>query len=283
MAFLISVVNSALTSVVKNEVNNRLQRQGSDRNSFLNSTLVPIVGSHAKRNWRKYVAVSSVAMVAIGAIKAYLDYEEYLDMQNQSHQVEQLALTVNLIRTEDTNVAETVVRMGDIQDTEAEIEDVLELDPYDSSNKTDKMELEIAREKDKLVQDVLVKIVKEKEYVAKRKRVKSGKEEIALRSLVAKAKLAFPGAPRDVEVQAQSINLFLYKECRKLNLRVTEAARLIPQAVALALVPDDKQIEYHQLSQIPSIQKRRMRRAFLTKNLPLVARVISGIGSFLNK
>jgi hypothetical protein len=246
-----------------------------------------LIRDNTKRHWRKVAVVGACGALIAGAYKVHCSLKEWKEQQELAAEggddVHLLASLSNVQSVSSTVVDLTLQAMGTIQDCEPEIEDVLEVDP---------IHVGFMRTELELVSDKLENGKQDPNYVekvdrahrkrsrAERKKISATGYGVALKSLVNRAKLAFP-VPKETEIQAQAINLFLYKECRKLNLRIADAAALIPKATALAMVPSDVQIECGQLMGIPMIQKRYLRRGWKSTPEPLTSRIISGVMGFV--
>lgn len=246
-----------------------------------------LVRVNTKRHWRKAAVVVTCGALIAGAYKVHCSLQEWKEQQELAvtgaDDVHLLANLADVQRTSSHTVEATLQAMGTVQDCEPEIEDVLEADPFEVEFM--RTELDVVADFDdkgrKLPTDqAKVDKAHRKRSRAERKKIKESGYGVALKSLVNRAKLAFP-VPKDTELQAQAINLFLYKECRKLNLRISDAARLIPKATALAMVPSDVQIECGQLMGIPAIQKRYLRRGWKSTPEPMTSRIISGVMGFV--
>jgi hypothetical protein len=246
-----------------------------------------LIRVNTKRHWKKVAVVGTCGALIAGAYKVHCSLKEWKEQQElaakDGDDVHLLASLSNVQSVSSTVVDLTLQAMGTIQDREPEIEDVLEADPFDVGFM--RTELDVIPEKlenGKPDPDYVKKVDKayRKRTRMERKKISATGFGVALKSLVNRAKLAFP-VPKDTELQAQAINLFLYKECRKLNLRIADAAALIPKATALAMVPSDVQIECGQLMGIPMIQRRYLRRGWKSTPEPLTARIISGVMGFV--
>jgi len=269
MALLLPVVKSLVNSSLQNCV----KELTPDRKhfAFLNRVSTRFV----KKHYKKVAVVGACSAVMYGAYKFYRDLEDW-ELQSSMGPNE-----ISISKLVDIQVMPTE-EIQDVLDANTEIlivkelEDVLEIDEPD--NVWEQQPLVVVDEKD------CVSMISNKHNARsrrERKRITLGFESHALRALVAKAKLAFP-VPKDTEVQMQAINLFLYKECRKINLRVTDAARIIPQAVALAMVPTEAQISYDQLRKLPEIQQRYLRRQWTNTKAPLGVKMLQSIRSWVN-
>lgn len=248
-----------------------------------------LIRVNTKRHWKKMAVAATCCSVSYGIYRLHCNLKDWQEQQ-------ELAVTpdddVNLlaemsnVQSTSAEVVEAVLQaMGTTQDLEPEIEDVLEADPC----QVDFMRVELDIQPDFDDKGRKLPVCEEKKAKALRKRSRAERKKVreggfgaALKSLVNRAKLAFP-VPKDTELQAQAINLFLYKECRKLNLRTSDAAKLIPKATALCMVPSDVQIECGQLLGIPSIQKRYLKRGWKSTPEPLTGRICSAVLGFVRR
>jgi hypothetical protein len=71
--------------------------------------------------------------------------------------------------------------------------------------------------------------------------------------MVAKLRTSFP-TPNGSAIQQKAMALYLAKEGRKLKIRETQLAVLIPRAVALASVPTNAQIDMRVLMAIEPVE-----------------------------
>jgi hypothetical protein len=281
MAFLYAIAKSTLSnSSTALSQSLALNRQDSKWVSDL-------IRDNTKRHWRKAAVVATCGALIAGAYKVHCSVKEWKEQQElavtEADDVLLLANIADVQRISSETVEATLQAMDALQSDEPELEDVLEADPFDVEFM--RTELAIEEEFDENGKKLPVNPDKlarahRKRSKAERKRIKLNGYGVALKSLVNRAKLAFP-IPKDTEIQAQAINLFLYKECRKLNLRLTDAASLIPKATALAMVPSDVQIECGQLMGIPTIQKRYLRRCWKATPEPLTSRLCSAVLGFV--
>jgi hypothetical protein len=75
----------------------------------------------------------------------------------------------------------------------------------------------------------------------------------ACKAMVAKLRTSFP-TPNGSAIQQKAMALYLAKEGRKLKIRETQLAVLIPRAVALASVPTNAQIDMRVLMAIEPVE-----------------------------
>lgn len=265
------------------------------------NTLTGLIRINTKRHWKKIVFVGACSAVIAGGYKIHCElvqWREQQDLAPTQEEEEKLEVVSSMVNIQTQSHDDITLICGAIgierSDDMREIEDVLvvdEVDPKFLRVMEDEFKLMSTSLKENSVEEVAhaIRINELRKDKANLEREKKSRKKIsddgfptALRSLVSRAKLAFP-IPKADELQIQSINLFLYKECRKLNLRVNDAAKLIPQAVALACVPSDTQISNSQLIGLPEIQRRFLRRKWKGSEAPLSVRVISGVQRFLSR
>lgn len=276
-----SIMAGFARSVIANSSTSVSQALALDRRSAF--ALGSLIKSKAKRHWKTAVVVGTCGALIAGAYKVHCDVVAWREQQDLALEGEEVGLmsslhTLEHVSSERVNTTLEAIGCTPNTDFETEIEDVLELDPP----KVECMRQLLEAPTDEEGNELITEAAKHKRDRKERKRVKQGAYGVALKSLVAKAKLAFP-VPKSNELHIQAVNLYLHKECRKLNLRVSDAARLIPQAVALAIIPSDPQIIAGQIAGIPSIQKRYLQRQWKEENPSLPVRVVNSILSWSRK
>lgn len=281
MAFLYSIAKATLTNS-SSALSQSLALTKQD-----SKWVGDLIRVNTKRHWKKAAVIATCGALIAGAYKVHCDLVEWKEQQELAAEltddVQLLAQLSNVQSTSSCLIEATLQAMSTNQDCEPEIEDVLEADPFEVEFM--RTELDVTNDYDdkgrKLpVDQAKVDKALRKRSRAERKKIRENGYGTALKSLVNRAKLAFP-VPKDTELQAQAINLFLYKECRKLNLRISDAAKLIPKATALTMVPSDVQIECGQLMGIPTIQRRFLRRSWKAVPEPLTSRVCSAVLGFV--
>lgn len=283
MAFLMT---SALKSTLTNTTTSAMQ---SLVNKDDTKALAKWIKGTCTRHWKTGLVVGTGIALIAGAYKVHCDVVTWREQQELSPR-ESLSKYESLVDiTEKTSgqisgILEEIGCEFPVSDDGGELEDVLEIDEPVNTWAT---QFEIGNlEPEEKLEGSALQLYKYKQtlksQVRERKKIKINGQGVALRGLVAKARLAFP-VPKATEMQAQAINLFLYKECRKLNIRLTDMAILIPRAVALAMIPSETQIESSQLQSLPIITKRFARRDLGRTSKSLTARVLNGILGFVNK
>lgn len=99
------------------------------------------------------------------------------------------------------------------------------------------------------------------EFRRARKRVRCGQLSKACKSLAAKLRASFP-IPDGSSLQQKAMCLYAAKECRKLHLRESQIAQIIPQAVSLASVPSTDQINMRMITKIEPVQLKYNKMAW---------------------
>jgi len=277
MAFLLS---SFARSVAANSSSALSQTLALDKHT--SKQVVSFIKSGVGKHWRKVAVVGTCGALIAGAYKVHCDLVAWREQQDLALSGNELSLLSSLHSVQNTSsevVGATLEAIGctPLVEDETELEDVLDIDVPKSSFMATGDLFPVPGETDEEASNRI-----QKNNRRERKKIRTDKFGVALKSLVAKAKLAFP-VPKNTELHIQAVNLFLYKECRKINLRISDAAILIPQAVALAIVPSDEQILAGQLAGIPSIQRRYLQRNWNGKEAPLHVRVVNSIRSFVSK
>jgi hypothetical protein len=252
------------------------------------SMVAKYVKQLAGKHWKKVAFLGLIGGVAVGTYRSLKAYDEFkLQSRTGPKETELKSLYTNAelveIQRMDNELIESALDDCEYnREPQEDLEDLLMVAAPDQVHfQVEDTELEPQGE------DEPEKDFKKREQVSLKKkarfemkRVQPGKHGAALRALVSKAKLAFP-IPKDTEIQAQAINLFLYKECRKLNLRVSDASKLIPKATALAMIPSEEQVNHGQLGGILPMQEKYMRMKWRqNRHSSITERVFSAISSF---
>lgn len=107
--------------------------------------------------------------------------------------------------------------------------------------------------------ETISKIVAEKQHMTNfsefkksRKRVRPGQLSNAAKALSYKIRASFP-IPDGSALQQKAMCLYAAKECRKMNLRETQIAIIIPQAVSLSSVPTTDQVDMRTLTKMEPV------------------------------
>lgn len=99
------------------------------------------------------------------------------------------------------------------------------------------------------------------EFKKSRKRVRPGQLSNAVKALSYKIRASFP-IPDGSALQQKAMCLYAAKECRKMNLRETQIAIIIPQAVSLSSVPTTDQVDMRTLTKIEPVQLKYNKMAW---------------------
>lgn len=104
-------------------------------------------------------------------------------------------------------------------------------------------------------------VLKYDETKKQHKRVRSGQVSNATKALAAKIRYSFP-IPDGSILQQKAMCLYAAKECRKLHLRESQAATIIPQSVAIASVPSDQQVNMRMLTSLEPVKLKYNKMAW---------------------
>lgn len=269
-----SLIAGFARSVAANSSSALSQALAIDRGTALQ--VGKVIRGGVRRHWKKAVVVGTCGALIAGAYKVHCDLVAWREQQDLALGSGELTVLKNLHSV--SNVDAEIVQ-ADLEAIGccAEEEDHVELEDVLEVCKPALPCLQVIKdapgEDDS---DVKLAIDELKCEAKERKKVAAGKYGVALKSLVNKAKLAFP-IPRNSELHIQAVNLYLHKECRKVHLRVSDAARLIPHAVALATIPSDAQILLGQLNGLQSTQRRHLQRQWTEANPKMSVRVARAI------
>jgi len=168
-------------------------------------------------------------------------------------------------------------------DEDLELEDCLENDPIpteeirwsDKDTELELMQLKIERDSleihnvvdERIAAHMQKKCMIVEEHYHKqqikrqRKRVMHGRLSSAIKGLSNKIRASFP-MPDGTQLQQKAMSLYAAKECRKMNMRESAIAELIPKAVALASVPTTAQVDLRMITQIAPVQLRYNKMAW---------------------
>lgn len=261
-------------SVVANSSSALSQALAIDRGTALK--VGKVVRGGVKRHWKKAVVVGTCGALIAGAYKVHCDLVAWREQQDLALDGDNLTLleelhSVSVVSSETVQSNLSAIGCEAEESDFVELEDVLEV--CKPALECLQVITEAPGEKDTEQQ---IRVEKLKSEAKERKRIIPGKYGVALKSLVNKAKLAFP-IPKNSELHIQAVNLYLHKECRKAHLRVSDASRLIPHAVALAIVPSDSQVLLGQFSGLQSTQRRHLQRQWVQSNPSMSVRVVQAI------
>lgn len=201
-------------------------------------------------------------------VEEILDFGEYLELDptvskertwiDDKGQIEIAELSEGFEAAHESIIADFLGDADDVDELEFDRLCVLNSDIQDGSKV----------EKKKISQELLTQVVSIKQHVVnfaqfkkQRKRVRSGQLSKATKGLAMKIRASFP-IPDGSQLQQKAMCLYAAKECRKELLRESQIATLIPQAVALASVPSDEQINMRMLTNIEPVQLRYNKMAW---------------------
>jgi predicted transposase YbfD/YdcC len=251
-----------------------------------------LIRDNTKRYWKPLAAVGVVGALAYGAYKVrseILEQREQSAIRPSDSEAESLAIIAGTVanRVDFYNKIDTMDNLQDgfLEEIEEalELEDCLENDPIPTEDLrwSDKeAELEIVEmqidcenlevknaDQEKLVKLRLKKcMIVENHYhkqqqKRQRKRVIHGQLSSAVKALSNKIRSSFP-MPDGTQLQQKAMSLYAAKECRKMNMRESAIAELIPKAVTLASIPTTAQIDLRMITQIESVKLKYNKMAW---------------------
>lgn len=296
MAFIINQVGKTM-------FNNTIQSLANDKK--MNAAILGLIRDNTKRCWRPALGAVIMGTCVYGAIKIRSEIllaRKELDIRPTLHEVRNLAHTARLA---DSNCGPELLDLekldglvDDMFEELLEFEDYLEVDqapePAMKWEDTDRRieisetldtkccdadSVEAKAETRRAVAEIKQRKVNYEEFRRARKRVRSGQLSKACKSLAAKLRASFP-IPDGSSLQQKAMCLYAAKECRKLHLRESQIAQIIPQAVSLASVPSTDQINMRMLTKIEPVQLKynkmawsgyQSKQSWLAKLLPMLA------------
>lgn len=279
MAFLLDISSK----LVANSTNSFIQNVSPNKTEM--KWISDLIRVNTKRHWKKIAVIGACGVLIAGTYKLHSDLVAWREQQDLTPgpEVELLSKLANVQSVSLDRIQDVMEVITHRVDEDKEIEDILKISEPDCDAFMQD-QVNVVKGKDETTESLNARLTNayRKKNRLSRKKVDQNDYPIALKSLVNRAKLAFP-IPKDSDLHVQAVNLFLYKECRKLNIRTADAARLIPQAVALSILPNDEQIAYGQVLKLPEIQRRYLARNWRGGSPSLGVRMVNSIRSWVNK
>jgi hypothetical protein len=281
--------------VAKNVTGSLAQSIG---NSFMLSKddtkqVAGFIRANTKKYWKPIAAIGALGVLAYGAHKVrteIFNQREEAKVRPTVSEAENLSTLVALVEPgvkfnsgEFDELDFLVDELLDEWNIEPELEDCLENDPaasgevrwskaetelqilelqiecrdFETSKEADERVAEIKRKKCIIAEEAYLK----EQYKRQRKRVRFDKLSQAVKGLAAKIRASFP-LPDGSQLQQKAMCLYAAKECRKMFIRETQIAQLVPKAVSLASIPTNAQVDLRVLTKIEPVQLKYNKMAW---------------------
>lgn len=223
-----------------------------------------LIRDNTKRYWKPIAGAVVVGTCVYGAIKIRSEIllaREEFKFAPTALEVENLSVNASVPEVGASLDEGLLGQLDELKeallDCEAELEECLEVDDVFKDQNEKNVDIEqvaaIAECKDETVKKAMID-KHDAELVRKsRKRVRKMYLPLACKAMVAKIRASFP-IPDGTALQQKAMSLYLAKEGRKLKMRESQLAVLIPRAVALASVPSDAQIDMRILMAIEPVK-----------------------------
>jgi len=231
------------------------------------------IRDNTKKYWKPLAVVSAATVLAIGAVKLYNKCDALQRLSECTPTETELE-----ILDESTEVIECgpVLQMGVLHDLEQLAQQLLEELDLEDCLEEDRTELNymksvLGKDLERLAEakdgdgknaktiEIMEENIKLKNLRNCRKRVKDNHLGKSIKAMATKIRNAFP-SPNGSELQQKAMSMYIYKECRKLHMRESDATVLIPKAVALASIPTIDQVNVHLVTKTKSVQIRYNKR-----------------------
>jgi hypothetical protein len=231
------------------------------------SSLSNLIRVNTKRHWKPLCAAGAVVGAAFAAYKVrteILRQREKTRVGPTTNEVENLSESASLPEVGsplDVGMYGELDTLADCLLEELELEECLEVDPAFIADQRfiDVEQVQAIKDcKDESVQEQMDIKYKMEVQRKSRKRVRGDRLPHACRAMVAKLRASFP-TPDGSPLQQKAMALYLAKEGRKLKMRETQLAVLIPRAVALASVPSNSQVNMRLLMAIEPVRFKYQR------------------------
>lgn len=206
-------------------------------------------------NWKPIVAVTAGVALVAGARKVYSTIKEeqtQLNAAPNAAEVERLRCLAEgstYGHQLDCSIFEELSSLADDLLNEMELEDCLETDEsvaFENEHFDDKSEIAAIKTENEDEKEVHRRRARINQYRRNRKSINRNCISHALKAMTNKIRVNFP-MPDGTPLQQKAMSLFISKECKKLFMRESDMAALIPKAVALASVPTTAQVDVRQL------------------------------------
>jgi hypothetical protein len=257
MAFLATLLKVNATNIAQNLTPSKQEAK------FLSN----LIRDNTKRHWKPLCAAGVVVGAAFAAYKVrteILRQRDEIRVGPTTNEVENLSESASLPEVGsplDVGMYGELETLADCLLDELELEECLEVDPAFAADQRfiDVEQVQAIKDcKDESVQEQMDIKYKMEVQRKSRKRVRGDRLPHACRAMVAKLRASFP-TPDGSPLQQKAMALYLAKEGRKLKMRETQLAVLIPRAVALASVPSDSQVNMRLLMAIEPVKFKYQR------------------------
>lgn len=248
--------------------------------------------------WKPLLAVTAGASLAMGGYKLYSAIKEEQRQQSiapTTSETERLGLAVEGIeygKQLDSGMFEELELLANDYISELELEDCLVADETQLNinkwmdpkhemkirevhekemelitemegcgDKYTSVEIDEVRDRIESQFNIDLEDYQRKLFKKNRKRVGRNMLSPAVKALTAKIRSSFP-QPDGSQLQQKAMSLYAAKECRKLQMRESESAFLIPKAVTLASIPTTSQVDLRLISKIQPVQLKYNKMAW---------------------
>jgi predicted RNA-binding protein with RPS1 domain len=260
MAFIISGLGKQFMANTTTTVAQALTPTKNDMKIVSN-----FIRDNTKKYWRPVAGAVVVGTCVYGAIKLrseMLQARRQLKFTPTADEIENLSANASFPEVGaplDVGLLGELNKLADDLVNELTLEQCLEVDSEVEKviANGDDIDLELLEMEESGKSKVTIDKLKEKQDLqikAKaKKRVVKFLLPQACKAMVAKLRTSFP-TPNGSAIQQKAMALYLAKEGRKLKIRETQLAVLIPRAVALASVPTNAQIDMRVLMAIEPVE-----------------------------
>jgi hypothetical protein len=262
MAFLVAALGKQISSNATTTLAQALTPSKKDVSVISN-----LIRVNTKRHWKPLCAAGAVVGAAFAAYKVrteILRQRDEIRVGPTTNEAENLSESASLPEVGsplDVGMYGELETLADCLLEELELEECLEVDPAFAVDQRfiDVEQVQAIKDcKDESVQEQMDIKYKMEVQRKSRKRVRGDRLPHACRAMVAKLRASFP-TPDGSPLQQKAMALYLAKEGRKLKMRETQLAVLIPRAVALASVPSDSQVNMRLLMAIEPVKFKYQR------------------------
>lgn len=222
--------------------------------------LAGFIRDNTKKYWKPLAGAAVIGTCVYGAIKIRSEIllaREELKFNPTTSEAENLIATASNLEVGarlDQGMLGELDGLADELLEEFELDECLEVDPTYIQLHIDVDSIERANSSENKEVAEAIRLKMEDDVVKKsRKRVRSDRITQACKSMVSKVRASFP-VPDGTPLQQKAMALYLAKEGRKLKIRETQLAVLIPRAVAIASVPTNAQIDTRLLMNIEPVK-----------------------------
>lgn len=258
-----SFVFSLVSQTARNNASALSQAMVVDKKNA--KELSNFIRDNTKKYWKPVAGAFVVGTCVYGAIKLrseMLQAHKQLKFTPTADEVESLSVNASFPEVNaplDVGLLGELDRLADDLVNELTLEECLEVDSEveKAIANGDDIDTELlGMEEEGRSQKTIEKLREKKDLQIKakaKKRVVKFLLPQACKAMVAKLRTSFP-TPNGSAIQQKAMALYLAKEGRKLKIRETQLAVLIPRAVALASVPTSAQIDMRVLMAIEPVE-----------------------------